>query len=79
MAKVLSFGIAKEITGGSVVDVPFESGITLSGLRSLLESRYPRLRDLKSFAIAVNGEYAAAEQLINDTDEIAIIPPVSGG
>jgi molybdopterin synthase sulfur carrier subunit len=79
MGKVLSFGIAKEITGGGVVDVPFENGITAGGLRTLLQSTYPLLKELKSFALAINGEYAVADQLINDTDEIAIIPPVSGG
>jgi molybdopterin synthase sulfur carrier subunit len=76
--KVLAFGIAKEIFGGSsiVLDIP---GNTTVDLKATLEQQFPRLKQLRSYMVAVNNEYAQDTHLIAGTDEIAIIPPVSGG
>lgn len=76
---ILAFGIAKEITGGTSVRVQCEEGITAGGLKAILEEQYPRLKQLASFMIAVNGKYAGAGQVVRSPDEVAIIPPVSGG
>ncbi|MNL69681.1 ThiS family protein [compost metagenome] len=48
-------------------------------LRAKLYDQYPSLEKLNSLMIAVNKNYAADDVLINATDEIALIPPVSGG
>lgn len=77
--KILAFGIAKEIVGGSVIELPIASGISAGAVKELLSERYPGLRRLSSFSLAVNGEYAAPQTIVQDTDELAIIPPVSGG
>lgn len=77
--KILAFGIAKDIVGGTTADMSLADTSTVHELRRALEQRYPALKQLKSFMIAVNNEYVADEQTINETDEIAIIPPVSGG
>jgi len=76
--KVLAFGIAKDIFGGSAISVDI-SGNTTAGLKSTLENNYPRLKKLASYMIAVNSEYAHDDHLLTVDDEIAIIPPVSGG
>ena len=76
---ILAFGIAKEIIGHSAITVSEADGISVGDLQSLLQDRYPALTRLSSLAIAVNGEYAAAETMIHAGDELAIIPPVSGG
>jgi molybdopterin synthase sulfur carrier subunit len=44
-----------------------------------LEHNYPPLKELASYMIAVNNNYASDTQTILSTDEIALIPPVSGG
>ena len=77
--KVLAFGIVKEILGGASVIVPMDNNISVTILKTWLEEQYPRLKQLSSFMIAVNGEYASADTVIKPGDEIAIIPPVSGG
>jgi molybdopterin converting factor subunit 1 len=77
--KILMFGIAKEIAGGTSVEIEVDDQMTVQRLRTLLEERYPRLKQLSSFMIALNNEYAAGEELISKNDEIAVIPPVSGG
>ena len=76
---VLAFGIAKEIFGGVVVNVELPEKSTTKNLRRALEDRYPRLKQLASYMIAVNNEYASEDGLLTERDENAVIPPVSGG
>jgi molybdopterin converting factor subunit 1 len=76
---VLAFGIAKDIFGGSTVEVELPDNGTTQNLKQSLEQRYPRLKHLASYMVAVNNEYALDEGLLTQKDEIAIIPPVSGG
>jgi molybdopterin converting factor subunit 1 len=76
--KVLLFGIAKDIAGAPVIQVETPVG-QVSALREYLYGRYPRLRELRSCMIAVNKVYAADSDALQPGDEIAVIPPVSGG
>ena len=76
---ILAFGIVKEIFHHSSVNVELNGAPTISNLRSVIERDYPRLKQLASYMIAVNNEYATADLIIDAKDEIAIIPPVSGG
>jgi molybdopterin converting factor subunit 1 len=75
---ILAFGIAKEILKGNHLTIDFE-GSTSQDLKKELEIRFPRLKQLPSYLVAVNNEYATDTIEINSNDEIAIIPPVSGG
>jgi molybdopterin converting factor subunit 1 len=77
--KVLAFGIAKDIMGGSSESLQTGEEITVDGLRSFLEEKYAGLKQLSSFRIALNNEFASGKEIIRPGDEIAIIPPVSGG
>ena len=76
---VLAFGIAKDIFGASAVEVEVADEATVANLKSTLEAQYPRLKQLTSYMVAVNNEYAGADNTLQHRDEIAIIPPVSGG
>ena len=76
---VLAFGIAKDIFGGSSISLELPDNGTTGVLKQSLEERYPRLKHLASYMVAVNNEYALDENLLTERDEIAIIPPVSGG
>lgn len=75
--RILLFGIAKDIAGAPVITA--EGVDTVAGLKTWLYERYPRLLQLKSLLIAVNKVYATDENEINPDDEVAVIPPVSGG
>ena len=78
--KLLAFGIAKDILGGPSLDMEITGdAITAAGLKALLQQNYPRLKQLSSFMLAVNNGYANGDERITQTDEIAVIPPVSGG
>ncbi len=75
---ILAFGAAKEILGSGKIELDFEA-VTVKGLKSALIQFYPGLGNLSSFSIALNSEYVSHGTIINQGDEIAIIPPVSGG
>jgi len=76
---VLLFGITRDLTGQSVLSVPVNEGARVSDLLDKLYQDYPPLAGIKSLLVAVNGEYAEADQVLGSKDEIALIPPVSGG
>jgi molybdopterin synthase sulfur carrier subunit len=75
---ILAFGIAKDILGANHVVIDFD-GTTSADLKKGLETQFPLLKQLPAYLIAVNNEYASTVTRINSNDEIAIIPPVSGG
>jgi molybdopterin synthase sulfur carrier subunit len=77
--KVLAFGIAKDIFGGPAVTVELANDSTVYNLQFTLEQQFPRLKQLRSYLLAVNNEYALPGDGIHEPDEIAVIPPVSGG
>lgn len=75
---IKAFGITKDILGAR--ETVFETdGRTVGSLRAALKRRYPSLVDIRSLMIAVNNTYAEDDQSIGESDEIALIPPVSGG
>ena len=76
---ILAFGIAKDIFGASAIDIEVGTDATTLQLKTILEGTYPRLKQLASYMVAVNNEYADDASPITEADEIAIIPPVSGG
>ena len=76
---VLAFGIAKEIVGNSSVNIEHAETTTVGDLKTLLEEKYPAFKKLGSYMIAVNNEYASDKTIIHADDEVAVIPPVSGG
>ncbi|MCY3991234.1 MAG: MoaD/ThiS family protein [Caldilineaceae bacterium] len=49
-----------------------------STVGDLLDSRVPTLRD-RTFYVAVNEEFAQRDTVLHDGDEVALLPPVSGG
>lgn len=76
---ILAFGIAKEIVGGSELSFDLTRGNTVSHLKEQLMATFPDFDRLASLAIAVNGEYVADDRELAPSDEVVIIPPVSGG
>ena len=77
--EVTLFGIAREIVGQPSLRLTVPEGQSAQGLLADLHVRYPELARLSSLAVAVNNEYAADDTPLHERDEIALIPPVSGG
>ncbi len=77
--KVLLFGAAADRAGTRETQVP-AGEITLEELWLLLAERHPGLSPMRdTLAFAVNGEYARGDTRVSPGDEVAVLPPVSGG
>ena len=77
--ELLLFGVTKDIIGPSPYSYKLITGTTANDLIESLIEKYPSLANLNSLAVAVNGEYASRQTQLKTGDEIALIPPVSGG
>lgn len=73
------FASAREAVGASSLSLDLPDGATVSTLVHELRSTYPLLSTLPELVISVNYEYAAGDTRLDERDEVALIPPVSGG
>ncbi|MEE2657529.1 MAG: MoaD/ThiS family protein [Candidatus Latescibacterota bacterium] len=68
------------MAGTAQLEISLAPGATVRDVKAHLIARFPDLAGLAStLAAAVNSEYADEEQVVNPGDEVAFIPPVSGG
>jgi molybdopterin converting factor subunit 1 len=78
--RVLLFAQLKDHTGLSEFELALPGPTTMDDLWRLLITTHPRLEPYRaSTRLARNGEYADKNTSFLDTDEVALIPPVSGG
>ena len=76
----LFFGQLRDLAGRGGDSLTLPEGSTLADLLAHYERGIPRLRDfLPSLALSLNQEYASPEAVLRDHDEVALLPPVSGG
>jgi molybdopterin converting factor subunit 1 len=78
--RVLYFAILKDVFGCEREELELPVGATVSELLGLLSGRGDSVGNVwGSIAVAVNQEYALAGRVLMDGDEVALLPPVSGG
>ena len=77
--KVVAYGIAKEILQSHEMALDIGSSQTLKEVRAMLSEKYPELNRLASLRFAVNESYQDDGFQLSESDEVVIIPPVSGG
>jgi len=78
--RVLFFGMLKDLVGRSSDWLELPDGASVRDLLAAYQSQIPRLQEsLPSLAVAVNQEYAGPDTKLTPDDEIALLPPVSGG
>ena len=79
-ARVLFFGMLKELVGMSADDAEFPEGTDLRAVFESYALRYPRLGEMaRSIVMARNHEFAEPSTKLAEGDEVALLPPVSGG
>ena len=77
---VLFFGLLKDIAGRPEEALELPAGSNTGTVFEHYASQYPRLRGMAgSIALARNQEFCGLEDVLEDGDEIALMPPVSGG
>jgi molybdopterin synthase catalytic subunit len=78
--QVLFFGLTHDLTGFQREQVEVAEGESLDDLWRRYEARFPRLREMAgSLLAAVNEEIVDRSRPLRDGDEVAFMPPVSGG
>ena len=80
LVRVLAFARVREIAGHSEFERELDAGATIGSLWAALVDELPELAHFsKSIRFAHNGQIAGAASLLEDGDEVALLPPVSGG
>lgn len=78
--RVLFFGFLKDVCGRPAESITLRDGATVADLLDYYEQRIPKLKTfLPSVAVSVNQEYSSAQRSLRPNDEVALLPPVSGG
>jgi molybdopterin synthase sulfur carrier subunit len=75
--QIKSFGMIADVVGSTYILENFNGGDVYL-LKSILCEKFPRLRQL-TFSIAVNQVISSDHTSISQNDEIALLPPFSGG
>jgi molybdopterin converting factor small subunit len=78
--QVLFFGLLKDLAGRHSEWLELPEGATLADLLQHYELEMPNLQGLMpSIALSVNQQYAGPGTVLGQNDEVALLPPVSGG
>src|SRR5580693_7586768 len=77
--RVLVFGVLKDLLPGHAGLVSLPAGSSVHDLLQQLRPAADNDRLWQSIAVAVNREYVPSERTLSEGDEVALLPPVSGG
>jgi len=80
LIKVLFFGVLKDVTGHAADQIDVPTGANVGVVFEHYAARFPKLRAMeRSILLARNEQFARASESLAEGDEIALLPPVSGG
>lgn len=78
--RVFFFGVLKDVVGANQDELEMPEGSSVADVLARYEVRFPKLREsVPSMALAVNQQYAGPGSKLKSGDEVALLPPVSGG
>ena len=78
--KVKLFAILRERVGESEITITVPIGITVNHLNSEILKKYPQLKSFSNkFVTSINCKVTTGDTVITSKDEVALLPPVSGG
>ncbi|KAG0581879.1 hypothetical protein M758_3G016500 [Ceratodon purpureus] len=78
--QALLFARAQELAGVSAVALEIQEGWTTANCFAAVVAKYPALKAISScMMVALNHDYVTEPVLVKDGDELALIPPISGG
>jgi molybdopterin converting factor subunit 1 len=78
--RVLYFGVLKDVMGHGQAEMELSEGSTVADLLAMHRGSGKAAGPVwDSIAVAVNQEYARVGDVLKDGDEVALLPPVSGG
>jgi molybdopterin converting factor subunit 1 len=78
--KVRLFANLRELVGEREITISLPGGVTVDHLNNEILKRYPQLKSFSNkFVTSVNCKVTTGDTIITSSDEIALLPPVSGG
>ncbi len=78
--KVKFFASARDVVGSKQIEMDIKKGSKTKDVLETLIDKYPGLNDLKDqLILAVNKQTGKRDKVLEEGDEIAVLPPVSGG
>jgi molybdopterin converting factor subunit 1 len=76
---VTLWGVARRLAGTSALSIELPSGATIADLASQLSAHGELARELNRCAFAVGDDLVPRTHPLAEGDEVAVLPPVSGG
>ena len=73
------WGVARRLAGGDSREVNLPEGADIEALLDALDADSGFSAELERCAFAIGTQLVAKSQVLNDGDEVAVLPPVSGG
>lgn len=77
--RVRLYGPAVEWAGAAEATIAADAGETLGRMAGRIADKWPRLGAALGVRLAVNRRYVALDHVLSDGDEVAVLPPMSGG
>jgi molybdopterin converting factor small subunit len=82
MVTVKFFAVLRKLTGREDISLPVRQPVTLKEIFDQIETEIPQIRTIMKEGralVAINQEMATEDSLVQDGDEIAMLPPFAGG
>ena len=80
LVTVKCFAWARDVTGEDEIELEVPESGTVKALRASLAQKFPPFSEkMESIAVSVNQEFAGDSHAVAAGDELALIPPISGG
>lgn len=77
--KMLYFARIRDITHIPNEVLEIKQNSSTKDLLNLLYVKYPKLQDEKNLGISVNCLISKSDTILRNSDEVALLPPISGG
>jgi molybdopterin converting factor small subunit len=82
MVTVKFFAVLRKLTGREDILIPIRQPVTLKEIFDQIEAEIPQIRTIMKEGralVAINQEMATEDSMVQDGDEIAMLPPFAGG
>lgn len=77
--KIKYFAGLRDIAGKENEVIEIEGKIRIADILEILYKKYPEMKKTAEIIVARNRQYANEDERVEEGDEIAVLPPVSGG